>query len=1017
MRLELNRFVKVNGLRRPSEFTSGRIRNFASISMPKGSVVHYWPDQLSVAGPSNQEPFLSEVATSFIDHVTTLNVREGRPIPSGLQVTTILTNYRREHRRYKALVRDRALTANKLNMLVVNYAPLNLLYRYTPTVKTEYYRWYNQANTFITKVNDLAKRMPGWGQFLTIEIPETTPTRQQLISLKNMVTKQTLETVQGNSGFFIFELWKFLQHEDSIFHDLSDEAAKSLFLIFKNENQFSLFSIAQFKQWMSTKDLETGKTKVAQLTPERAPLLFLSYLDHLRVENDEEEDEERSTIAPVASQKSSSLDLDGLFEEDLEVSTSPKSEPQEPDEPEIAAALEEVRKDPLVASIERSAADMLKNKLISKTTYARAIEDALTFKSIEDPWGSDLTLDEIRNVTPEELQIPDRKFIEQHPTIFDPSFTESTVLSVQRKYVKEVLPKDIVSSVLSIQKQNVAIKDYKIERKEDAVNAYEVHRVTVKPVRGRKSVLEFRVPIFDEQNKFISNGNKQVMRLQRIDLPIRKVKPNRVVCSSYYGKIFIERVERKVSNYGSWIADTIKKRGFNTEDTSIRDLELNAVFTQTVNLPFAYTAIAKEIGRFTTDIQGSAFTFELDYLRRDSLFSEKALEYDTESSRIIAHNATSALYIDPQDVLQYVDLTQSNPKYVPIGRLVEVLGLPEQEAPVPAIEMKILDKVIPVGLALAYQLGLKKLVKLLECNVRKVSRGEKAVLAPHEYRLTFDNESWVLSRKDRRATLVLGGFERRNKLLRQYSSEDFENNDVYYRILEEAKLSSRYLRELENIYAAWMDHITEEILQSMGEPTTVEGLLVRAAEMLMTEDSPPVTAPKQMRYRGPERVAGIIYQELNRAVKTFNNRNGADGTISINPISIWQKIVQDPAVLLVEEANPIQCLREQEGMTYRGFGGRPDRAMTAESRIFDEGDRGVVSESTVDSGAVGVVNFLSPNANFDSVRGLTRVFDSDSDGNSSLFSTSMLLAPLADHDDRCLNTRSTYLVMSKLCAL
>lgn len=1015
MRLELKRFVKVNGLRRPSEFTSGRIRSLNNVSMPKGSVVHYWPDQLSIAGPSNQEPFLSEVSTSFIDHVTTLTVRESRPIPSGLQANTILTNYRRDHRRYKALVRDRALTANKLNMLVVNYAPLNLLYRYPPSAKNEFYRWYNQAYTFIAKVNDIAKRMPEWGQFLTVEIPDVTPTRQQLTALKNMVTKQTLATVQGGAGFLIFELWKFLQHGVSIFSELTPEATRSLYLIFKHQNQFSLFSIAQFKEWMATSDPETGKPKVAALAPERAPLLFLSYLDHLRVEQEEDEPEVAVTVAGV--RKTDNLDLDGLFDGELGDVTTPKSVPEEVEEPEIAAALEEARKDPLVATIEATASDMLKNKVISKATYARALEDALTFKSLDDPWGSDFTLDERRQVTPENLQIPERKFMRQLPIMIDPSFNESTVLALQQKYVKEVLPKDILSSVLSIQKQNVAIKDYKIERKEDAVNAYEIHRVTVKPVRGRKSVLEFRVPIFDEQNKFISNGNKQVMRLQRIDLPIRKVKPNRVVCSSYYGKIFIERVERKVSNYGDWLVNTIKSRGFNTEDTSIRDLELNAVFTQKIKLPFVYTALSKEIGRFVADVNGQSFVFELDYNRRANLFSPKALEYDTDTTRVLAHNDKAALYIDPQDVVHYVNLTENNPAYVSLGRFVEVLGLPEHQAPVPCVEMKVLDKVMPVGLALAYQMGLQQLVDALECSVRKVPRGERPVLAPHEYALTFDNETWVLSRKDRRATLVMGGFERRNKTLRQYSTEDFESKDVYYRIMEEAKLSSRYLRELENIYAAWMDHITEEILQGMGEPTTVPGLLVRAAELLMTEDSPSTVSPEHMRYRGPERVAGIIYQELNRAVKQFNNRNGEDGTITLNPISIWQKIVQDPAVLLVEEANPIQCLREQEGMTYRGFGGRPDRAMTAESRIFEEGDRGVVSESTVDSGAVGVVNFLSPNANFDSVRGLTRAFDPDTDGNSSLFSTSMLLAPLADHDDRCTNTRSTHSVMGEMCAL
>lgn len=1017
MRLELQKWLRANGLRRYTDFTSGRIRNASNLVYPKGSIIHYWPDQLSIAGPSNQEPFLEEVSTTFIDHISTLHTNEGRPMPSGLQLNTVLSNYRRDHRRYKALVRDRALTANKLNMLVVNYAPLNLLYRYTPTVKTEYYRWYNQARTFIATVNNLAQRIPEWAQFIEVNF-EAVPERKDYIRLLSTISKETLSKVQGGSGFFLFELWKFLQFEPSIFDDLTTEATEALRIVVRHNARFSVFSLTQFKEWMSDRDPKTNIKRAAQLAPTRAPILFLSYLDNLVVE-EEVEDVEDTAPAQVSHATPDDLNLDDLFNDDLELGAAkaPKPVDTTAEEKEISELLEQVRTDPLTSSIESTASALLKNKMISKSTYERAVEDALTFKTLENPWGGDETLDEFRTIKADDLTIPERQIIEDRSAIFDKSFLESTVLATQRKYVETVLPKDIVSSVLSVQKQNVAVKDYKIERKEDAVNAYEIHRVTVKPLRGGKSVLEFRVPIFDEQNKFMSNGNKQVMRLQRIDLPIRKVKPNRVVCSSYYGKIFVERVTRKASNYGDWLAQTIIKRGFDNEDTSITQLELNSVFTRKEKLPYTYTSVAASVGRFTAMVNGRTFVFEFDYPRRKSLFTEAALSMENDERKVLAHSANCTLYIDLRDQVYLVDHAQDTPAYTPLGDFPSVLGISTANAPVPAVEMKILDKTIPVGLALGYTMGLSKLVELLECQIRKVPRGERAVLASHEYRLTFDNETWVLSRADRRATLILGGLERQNKLLRQYSTEDFDGKDVYYRILEENKLSSRYLRKLDNTMISWMDHITEEILVSMGEPTTVEGLLVRAAEMLMTEDSPSVVAPEFMRYRGPERVAGIIYQEINRAVEAFNNRNGQDRTIALNPISIWQKIVQDPAVLLVEEANPIQCLREQEGTTYRGFGGRPDRAMTAESRIFEERDRGVTSESTVDSGAVGVVNFLSPNANFDSVRGLTRAFDPAKDGNASLFSTSMLLAPLADHDDRCTNTRSAGLAINQLCAL
>ncbi|MFO5520801.1 hypothetical protein ACLBP3_29740, partial [Klebsiella pneumoniae] len=50
----------------------------------------------------------------------------------------------------------------------------------------------------------------------------------------------------------------------------------------------------------------------------------------------------------------------------------------------------------------------------------------------------------------------------------------------------------------------------------------------------------------------------------------------------------------------------------------------------------------------------------------------------------------------------------------------------------------------------------------------------------------------------------------------------------------------------------------------------------------------------------------------------------------------------------------------------------------------------MVSESTVDSGDVGVIAYLVPDANFVNMRGVTRMFDPKTDGPASLLSTSAL---------------------------
>ncbi|MFO5890272.1 hypothetical protein ACLBSJ_31075, partial [Klebsiella pneumoniae] len=186
----------------------------------------------------------------------------------------------------------------------------------------------------------------------------------------------------------------------------------------------------------------------------------------------------------------------------------------------------------------------------------------------------------------------------------------------------------------------------------------------------------------------------------------------------------------------------------------------------------------------------------------------------------------------------------------------------------------------------------------------------------------------------------------------------------------------------------------------MGEPTTFEGLLYRSVELLTNDWSPAEVDGAYMRYRGYERMAGAIFNELNRAVRVFNMRNGGSvQTVELDPHVIWRKIVQDPTVATIEDSNPIANIREQEAMTYRGDDGRGPTSMVARTRIYGEAVVGVVSESTVDSGDVGVIAYLVPDANFVNMRGVTRMFDPKTDGPARLLSTSALLGVATEHDD------------------
>lgn len=473
-------------------------------------------------------------------------------------------------------------------------------------------------------------------------------------------------------------------------------------------------------------------------------------------------------------------------------------------------------------------------------------------------------------------------------------------------------------------------------------------------------------------------------------IPIRKVKPTQVALTSYYNKTFVQRSDRKTNDYGGWITRQIIARGLDDADNTIHGLRISNVFNQKNKTPRLYAMLARRIRQ----VEVHDFVFNFDFLNRHEIFKKADFDVDaveTDNMVMVGYRGKAAVLMDMDNTL-YIEGEV-------LGDISTVFGLDTAKAPLEVVDVTIANKAVPLGFVLAYQFGLTKLIEMLGCEVTRFRRGERFVLQSDEFALTFEDEVLVFPRQDVQAMMILGGLQRFHKALKDYSVWDFDLKDVYFNLLEVANMTARHLREIDTLFPAWIDPITRDILIQMGEPTTFDGLLLRAVELLQDDYALSEVDGAEMRYRGYERFSGMVYGELMRAAKIYNARPGTDHRVELNPHAVWQRIVQDPSVANVEEANPIQSLREQEVMTYRGDGGRSGQSMVQRTRIYSDADLGVVSESTQDSGDVGVVAYLSPNPNIIDMFGMTRRYDPEKDGPASILSSSTLNAPAADRDD------------------
>ena len=642
-------------------------------------------------------------------------------------------------------------------------------------------------------------------------------------------------------------------------------------------------------------------------------------------------------------------------------------------------------------NIEESFDDIANNYrnwgLITNKEYDRFVRLSKSFKNIK---VKGKTMEEFQKIDKKALEIKTKKFENLPPTVMDQSMMQSSIKEFDTKYVEEFLEKDVMRNVLNIQKAGVAITNYEVERVETIMGAYDSYAIRLTPIEGKESTVRFRLPVVDEEGNFTVNGNKYRLRKQNgVHLPIKKISKEKVALTTYYSKLFVTRGQRKRNNLEAYLEAQFKLKELPENGQEIKLSSYIPQALEKFELPRFYSCL----GTFLESCQYKDWFITLNYPKRQKLISEVSQE---TKDRVLlgkgldgTKEAGKLLYIDFEDNI-----------HISTGETFTALdffGLNVDKLPVEYADVSVYGNEIPVGFVLAYEMGFENLLKELKTSYKRIPKG-KAVppLTPDEFTLKFADETIVLTRKHKTASLILGGFVRFDKTLRYYASSDFNNKANYYNLLEENGFKGTPLKEIEMMYQLYIDPISREILEDMGEPTTFRGLLIRSCELLTNDH-----IPKSLdRVRGYEAFSGVVYEHLVRSLKKHNTIGKGRKPIEMNPNDIWYDICQNPAVVKVEEINPIQDLKHKEALTRGGKWGRDSQSLpNAADRAYYKEDMGLVSEATVDSSDVGINTYTSANPRFNSVRGTYDPIDTDKDiPSASLFSTSMLLSPSVDRD-------------------
>lgn len=915
--------------------------------LPFNSLIHFVGESDQSVGVDSTHPLIRNAIDSiFTFHELELEHKLGNVSLTKFDIKKILSRYHKSHLNIRQISNLDKSLSNNTNPIIINYSLLPKLYKYTSNGLLLYQEWYNIRTTMWNMVKEIGNRRE---QFILYKLPKTLPTKADFIKYVHNFSISGLNEFYDTDALNLLELWRMITPDvESYINQISEEVLSHVNLVFMESGTLSIIQLEDLIEF-------------AEKDYSKAELDLYNFLD---------------SFISLRTKVDTSHDMDGAIDQNLY-------------NDKIADIIKEHSKAGVISAAETNGLLKLSQK----------------YKSIPDPFGSGKILDEMV-VTPKDLKITNTKIVDKLPNVNDESMLYSSLKQMDTDYINNVLYKDIIQTALSIQNAGIIVKDLKVKQKRTAVTKLNTYAMQVQPINGPASTIHFSIPHVNPDGTFEYCETIYRMDKQIGDLPICKTEKDVVGLNSYYGKVFVNRNEGS-GNYSKWIIKQLVKR--NTDDSNIvTNLTYGINKHLDIKLPRAYTAISetingfkiKDIYEFNFSLNNFIKTFKetnaynsADYLLNKAKEEELTPCGIDSNGELIAMDKDGDLYkLWPKNIRSSRAGTIEE-----LGPLASLMDIDEDDIPIEYTEFSIFNLRFPVILAITYMYGLDKALDKLHINYEVMSSSIRTPYDSNKFKLRFKDVTYVIDISNIYNRLLVGGFNSIKNYVNKYKGINLNTQGSYTSILSSLDVTNYHLREVKLLWDMFVDPITKGILIEMGEKTTFYELLLRASSMLIDDFVPDINTT---RYKGYERMAGMLYRQIIETVRTHRAQGViANLGVAMNPQSVLLTILQDETGTLVEQSNPIHNLKEHESYTYSGSGGRKSVTMVKNTRGFTKHDLGIKSEAVPDSSKVGIRGSLSADPNFINMRGMTKVFDMDKDGPAKAVSTSCLNSPAATKND------------------
>lgn len=1012
------------GIRRTEDFVDPKIIDEKEFIFPHNSIVHYFKATPINVGPSKGNGFLSNVKDG--NALVFTQIEYINPIGRFSDKTSYARKNIQELKRaapeFKFILPGKRVSLTKDKLVIHNYGVMNSLYRYSADKMSPYYMWYNTFNTMFENIANMDTTSVRH-VYVTLDMPSFIPMIETFKKHTGEATLQTLKLFPTPEHLTLLEVFKFLTpdvFENSPIHRIKVGRLEYVNFILRFNGKMILLNLRNLIE--SVKEYEVNG-KMIQMSYKIMRKLFLYMV--MRLQKD------ATILYGEAQHKDPSMTLENAInaidntdstdntinEHELDKRVDSEMQSHTVDsEKEIGDMSDEAIEEENIENVideeigvndnetflygrlgynetEDKASRLRANGLMTKKEYDTTIATLKQQETLKSPYSGDKRkLPELFNVTDEEVTLTKEETeLPDLVTVTDKSMLQETIRASDKKYIDETYQKHVVSTIYGLQNDAVLVKSHEVSVEESILGTVEHHTIVIKPLDGAPSKLRVVLPKIEPDGTYMMSGHTYRMRKQRTDAIIRKINSNQVSLTTYYGKSFITRSDIKTSDIGYWFRKNLISKDLN--DQGVKNIVMLGNTIMDADLPKEYTMVARYVRSF--NYNGVFYNFDYSK-RKDSLknYDLKKVEQGTKYVYITMQGKNAIVMDRNGNIVKY-----DGKSYTNVSDIYTYFNMDISKAPVEYTTVKVFKTRVPVGVALAYFIGFRHMLKLFKIKHKVYEPRERYERTIYDYEVTFADKKYVFDRRDLLHSIIMGGFMANNKYLKEIPVNMLDSKPRFTTFFNAMEVNSVTVQELNLMENMFIDPMSKKVLERQKEPTTFRGLLYRACEILLDDnyENPNIVYGSVL--KGYERIPGLLYTQMVASLRTYKNKSVySKQQIALDPYSVWKDIGDDSTSLLVDDLNPIIEVKQQEDVTYLGAGGRSRETMVAKTRVFHPSETGIISEASKDSGDIGVSAYMSAVPQLTNTLG-TIDKDRGELGVANILSTSALLTPDARKDD------------------